>query len=423
MHKKIVRLRIISAIIISSLLALIGQSCTAAGEVKLYVRLNPSSVLVGQTTNVEVRLSKTTSDKVDYAKTRLVYPASQLEVTVTSRNGSALTSGGGPTIAVNNSAGTVDITASGNPVATPSDTLVATLTFRAKAVGKPMISFASGAIAGDYHSDNNIKNYLTGTAGGMLTITAPPVVVPTQPAPAAPAPAPAPAPTPTIQPSSNSTPTEPVNSDAPASTGTTAPLTPTTPETPQSSADQNTLSVSAPDGIAASTDKKATNTQWQNTAVWTVAGVLVLGVASAAVFAAYKQGLFDVFMTKLLMHSGRRTKYRMYELGSIAAYCAAYLTLDDEASWNPVPAGSAATEPDSVETEAASTDEDLPEPEPQLRAVTETPLELPPVPVELKPLPARIPNDLIIKKPGGARRSVNLVIPKRHRRFSTFTGR
>lgn len=113
------------------------------------------------------------------------FSPSVLQVASVSKTGSAFTQNSGPAVSFNNSTGIISFTGrSANYLQSPSDTLVATITFRAKSSGASTLKYLTGAEVGEtIGASGKIKNYLTSTTGTTISVAAKPVVQ--QPAPSA----------------------------------------------------------------------------------------------------------------------------------------------------------------------------------------------------------------------------------------------
>lgn len=142
--------------------------------VKLYVAPASQSIVSGNSFTLQVRLIKDTNAKVDYAKADIVFPSQYFEIISISRSGSHFSYNGGPLTSFNNSNGTLVVSGSGDTLPTNANVLVASVTFRAKAVGTRSVSFTDSSVAGDELGSGNVKNALTATAEASINITPPP---------------------------------------------------------------------------------------------------------------------------------------------------------------------------------------------------------------------------------------------------------
>jgi hypothetical protein len=145
----------------------------ATSTVKLYVNPASAGVTTGYTTALQLRLYKNSSAKVDYVDARVTFSAAQLEVVSISKQGSYFNSGGGPSVAYNNSNGTISVTGNGAPLATIDDVLLATVTFKAKTAGSGSVTFTAASQAGDITNGGHVKNSLDTRVGGVVNITNP----------------------------------------------------------------------------------------------------------------------------------------------------------------------------------------------------------------------------------------------------------
>ena len=167
---------------------LVPSTFAAPDEVRLYMTPVNVGIAPGATTTLQIRLSKTDGVRVDHVDAAVTFPSGLLEVTALSKAGGYFTANNGPTMAYNNAAGTLRVTGNGTTLSASADVLVATATFRTKAAGTARVNYSTSSQAGDMVGTNNIKNYLTGTAGSTLTITSPVTPNPTTPKPPAPTP-------------------------------------------------------------------------------------------------------------------------------------------------------------------------------------------------------------------------------------------
>ena len=169
----------------------------AGNDVRLYVTPSSSSGPIGRNVAVQIRLSKDTNAKVDYAKADTRFSTAVLEVVSVSRAGSYFTNNGGPTTSYNNSNGTLVVSGSGNTLPTVADALLVTVTFRVKTAGAGTISFTGSSEAGDLLGGGNVKNVLNATSGSSITgESPPPAATPAKPATATPTPSPTSSPQP-----------------------------------------------------------------------------------------------------------------------------------------------------------------------------------------------------------------------------------
>lgn len=170
----VIALVVVFAMLLSTSVAPIAH---AAATVTLYTKASSVSVYSGSTFSLQVRLLKSTDDWVNYVDTQLSYNPAVLSIVGTSKSGSVFGSGGGPMIRYSNTTGTLSITGtSADFVPTPSDSLVATITFRAKTATQTSVGITSLSQAGRLVGQTNVKDYLMSTAGTSVTISAPPVV-------------------------------------------------------------------------------------------------------------------------------------------------------------------------------------------------------------------------------------------------------
>lgn len=360
------------------------------------------------------------------------YPANQLEIASINKNGSSFNKDNSLSVVANNGLGRVDISGIGNYLGNTANELVVSLNFRAKTVGKPLISFDNGSVAGDYLNANKTKNYITGTAGAMLTVSPQPTVAPAPtnpvPAPVAPAPEPTPA-EPTEEEKSEEVKPEEEQKTEQEST------------TPTQGGGTNTPGTKSPVAQQADSadDTKVGGIKTQ--AIWLVGGFLGLIALGVGGFFVYKSGIVHRAIGWMLMHTGLRTKYRYYQVGAVAVYSANYLDPAAEAAWFEADEGY--DEYDQVsdvevaqpEIAEASVGEDQatldtvyePEPEaPDVVDVEATQPEMPVMeieqPVQLISEDMPVPDSTLpsISSRTDHLRSLHVKVPKLHKTFSTF---
>lgn len=151
----------------------------ASSTVTLYTKAPTVSVVNGSNFSVQIRLLKSTTDWVNYVSAYVSYNPAMVSIVSTSKSGSVFTDDGGPTIRYSNTNGSLTVVGiSEEYVPTPSDSLVATITFQAKKSGKTTISMSSQSQAGRLVGQTNVKDYLMSTAGTSVSISNPPVVAP-----------------------------------------------------------------------------------------------------------------------------------------------------------------------------------------------------------------------------------------------------
>lgn len=311
-------------------------------QLQLYMRSSTTSLHPGQTMTVQVRLAHTLrSERVNHVDARIQYPAALLEVTSISRSGSVLNRDGGPQVSYLNATGVATVKGySPSYLAAPSDNLLATITFRAKATGTAAIRYATGSEAGENigQSGRN-RSYLTSTSGTSVRVVARPVASAPAPTPSpAPRPAPAPAPSPAPR---TPTPTAPQPSPSAPSDTTTDNEPPTVDD--QSVADDPSVDDDAADegpiipgtrgdGGSGSTSPPAESSD----SAGAMNLVVVLGWGIGAVLLLMAAVVASRRWWHLLPIPGRttghtlKTPYRdMMGLGGTAIYAATYLTPGD----------------------------------------------------------------------------------------------
>jgi hypothetical protein len=225
--KKIFQHRIAMTLLLAVVFVFCGNVpvFAAGNDVRLYVSPSSSSGAAGRNVAVQIRLSKDTNAKVDYAKADTRFSTAVLEVVSISRAGSYFTNNGGPTTSYNNSNGTLIVSGSGNTLPTTADALLVTVTFRVKTTGTGTITVTAASEAGDLLGGGNVKNVLTATSGSSITgESPPPAATPAKPATATPTPSPTSSP----QPSATTAPETPT-------------LTPPATNTEDVANDENTL--------------------------------------------------------------------------------------------------------------------------------------------------------------------------------------
>lgn len=283
----------------------------AATTVKLYTKASSVSVYSGSTFSLQVRLLKSTDDWVNYVDARLSYNPSVLSVVGTSASGSVFRNDGGPTILYSNSTGTLSITGtSADYVPTPSDSLVATVTFRAKTAAKTSVSMTSQSQAGRLVGQTNVKNYLTSTAGTSVTITSPPVVAaPTSPSVSDPVVNPTTPTTGTTTPDKSDTTDDTATNDQQVSVNT---------EPDAASEEQVAVPVIAQDATESSDDtESAATTGWLNWLYWLIGGVGAVGLTVGAALVARRRAARLQYEDEVL--------HKEFALGGTAYYAAEYL--------------------------------------------------------------------------------------------------
>ena len=159
----------------------------ASPGVWMYVSPSSSTMTSGSTRNIQVRLGKDSSAKVDYAEARLHFSAAQLEIVSVSKQGSYFSWSGGPKVTYSNNSGTAVISGTGPLLPTQADVLIATINFRAKSAGSAVISLDSNSRAGDITGGSRVKDVLDGRSGATVAVSAPVSADPgTGPAPSSP---------------------------------------------------------------------------------------------------------------------------------------------------------------------------------------------------------------------------------------------
>ncbi len=245
-------------------------TAAAANEVRLYTTPASASAVTGNTVSIQIRLSKTSSAKVDYVKADMKFTTSVLEIVSVNKSGSYFTGSGGPTSTYNNSNGTLVITGKGTSMSTPSDVLISTITFRLKSAGTGTLQFNSGSQAGDLLGSNNVKNSLTASTGSSITGTTPASTT-TQPKPSTPSPSP----------SSTSSPQSPTSTTSTPATDAQTPPAPdqtTTTETTNQEVTQPTPTGQAQNAEDISKSVAPSIQLWQ----WVAMGVIGVGAITGA---------------------------------------------------------------------------------------------------------------------------------------------
>ncbi len=144
------------------------QVYAATNTVRLYVQPSSTSITVGSTVTLQIRLNKDSNSHIDYTNAIVAYPAQLFEVTTISTSGSYFVENNGPSTTYSNSAGSLQVRGSGATLPTQADVLVASVTFRAKTAGNAAIIFSNNSQAGRLLGGGNVKNYLTSTSSGTI---------------------------------------------------------------------------------------------------------------------------------------------------------------------------------------------------------------------------------------------------------------
>lgn len=169
-------------------------AAAATNVVKLYSTPGSQSVAAGNDITLQIRLTKDTTSKVDFAGADIRFSANVLEVISVSRAGSYFTYDNGPTTSFNNANGTLTVSGRGDTLPTAADVLLASVTFRVKTGGTGTTSFTGASVAGDQLGSGNVKNSLNVTSGSTIVgVTPPPpsstrTASPSQPTATSPAP-------------------------------------------------------------------------------------------------------------------------------------------------------------------------------------------------------------------------------------------
>jgi hypothetical protein len=201
------------------LLCLQLLSVFAASNVRLYLNPAATSVKLGQTFTVDVRLGAQDAYYIGYVKADLTFSRDIIRVDKIDSSQSDFDTT--KSQVHNNAQGTITIERTGTPYAT-GDKLVSRITFRTVRTGNASVQFASTSQASYYSYSNNM---LTSTAGGSYVVnsssyTPPPTPPPTNTPPPTPPPTITPKP-PTTAPNSalsTSKPSSPSSSDDPSIT-------------------------------------------------------------------------------------------------------------------------------------------------------------------------------------------------------------
>ncbi len=151
----------------------IAGAVAATPALKLYTSPSSASIRTGDVISLQIRLSKHTSDRVDYVDAQATFPAGTLAVVATSKQGGYFSLNGGPTIIYSNSKGTISVKGYSNPLPNPADVLIATISFQAKKSGKAVVNFSSSSQSGDITNGGHVKNVLDSMSGTALTISDP----------------------------------------------------------------------------------------------------------------------------------------------------------------------------------------------------------------------------------------------------------
>ena len=160
----------------------------ADDEMRLYVKVSDESVRVGQRVDAELRIANTADGRLNYVAAKLVFDPSLMKAVSISRDGSAFTSADGPDVKFNNQMGTLTFGGqSTSYIDSPSDVLVASVTFEAIAAGTTNLRYESGAEAGEtIGASGKVRNYLTTTSAASVRIAEKPVVQQRVPDPSTP---------------------------------------------------------------------------------------------------------------------------------------------------------------------------------------------------------------------------------------------
>jgi hypothetical protein len=264
------------SVVLSAVMAgfLYTHYVSAAGEIKLYTSPSSTTQTTGSQFDVAVRISKTASDRVDYADVYVSFPASRLEVVSVSASGTSFNLSSSFASSYNNTSGLVHISGESNALGTPADVLVATIKLRAKASGRSDVTFTSDSVVGDLFGPGKVKNYLTTRAGVSVTVNS--VAVPTSPAPG------------TAKPVTSPTTTDSTPPDAPIDT----PLNDivNTPDGSYELAIDGVGTSSAGNGVGAAVpDRSDTLLDRYGIVGGAVLGTIVLSLAAWKVFGAHRE--------------------------------------------------------------------------------------------------------------------------------------
>lgn len=162
--KKIQPVLLVSTLLFLAVGSLLTMKAHAANPLRLSVSPATTQVSIGTTFSLLVYLEKDADATVEYVSAHVTYPAKLLEVVSISRAGSAFGANNGPSVAYDNTAGTLTLIGStGNNAVLSSKALVGTVVFRAKIAGTAAVSFAA---------DSSVKKQLGSTSADNLLETA-----------------------------------------------------------------------------------------------------------------------------------------------------------------------------------------------------------------------------------------------------------